>query len=118
MSKIFVYGSLKRNKSAHGFLTEHKATFIKEAVTTPEYHIYSISWFPGMVMDETIQGGVRGEVYEVSDECLKQLDRYEGAPDLFRQEEITLVDGDTAIAYLFNQAFSEQRRIESGVWDG
>ena len=118
MSKIFVYGSLKKNQSAHEFLTTHQATFLKEAVTTPNYHIYSISWFPGMVVDELVSGGVHGEVYEVSDECMRQLDRYEGAPSLFRREEVTLADGDTAIAYLFNQNFSNRPRIESGVWDG
>jgi gamma-glutamylcyclotransferase (GGCT)/AIG2-like uncharacterized protein YtfP len=118
MSRIFVYGSLKKEQSAHGFLTEHQATFVKDAVTTPEYHIYSISWFPGMVIDELMSGGVHGEVYEVSEACMNDLDRYEGAPGLFRREEITLADGNTAIAYLFNQNFSGRPRIESGVWDG
>jgi gamma-glutamylcyclotransferase (GGCT)/AIG2-like uncharacterized protein YtfP len=121
MFKLFVYGSLKRGKSAFGFLERHQAVFLKEAVTAPKYHIYQISWFPGMVIDETEEcpsGGVHGEVFEVSEECLKHLDQYEGAPDLFRREEITLEDGDKAITYIYVQPFSGKNKIESGIWDG
>jgi len=116
--KFFCYGSLKRGQTAHHFLESHNAVFVREAVTTPDYHLYDISWFPGVVLDESMEGGVHGEVYEVSSDCLDQMDRYEGAPHLFRRETITLEDGEEVIAYLFNQGLDGCQRVESGVWNG
>ena len=121
MFKLFVYGSLKRHKSAFGFLEGHNAVFLKEAVTAPRYHLYQISWFPGMViddLDEGTTGGVHGEVFEVTEECLQDLDRYEGVPHLFRREEVFLEDGDKVFAYIFAEPFTGRTRIESGIWDG
>ncbi len=117
MSKIFVYGTLKKGHRAHNFLEEHNAVFLKEVSTHPEYHLYKLGWFPGMVLDEHIRGGVRGELYEVSEECLERLDQYEGAPHLFRREEMELDDGTTAISYLYRKEFSQDDRIEGGVWE-
>lgn len=118
-TKLFVYGSLKRNESAHSFLEHYGASFVKEAFTKSKYHLYQISWFPGMVIDELMAGkGVYGEVFEVSDACLERLDQYEGSPDLFRRETITLEDGSEAVTYIYVQPFSGKERIESGVWHG
>ena len=119
--RLFVYGSLKKGYSAHDrFISQWNPTFLGSVRTTPEYHIYQISWFPGMVIDNLVEGdGVEGEVYDIDEECLQAMDMYEGCSGntgLFRREEITLQDGTKAIAYLYNQTFSSKNRIENGVW--
>jgi len=116
MSKLFVYGTLKRGHRAHGLLEQHDAVFLGEALTRPCYHLYKVVWFPGMVIDELLVGGVRGELYEVTEECLRHMDCYEGVPDLFRREEIALSDGSTAIAYIYVESLSGRSRIDTGVW--
>ena len=117
MSKIFCYGTLKRGYRAHNFLEDNNAIFLKEASTHHRYHLYKLGWFPGMVIDECVNGGVQGELYEVTDDCLERLDLYEGAPNLFRREEIELEDGDKVISYLYMREFSKDDRIEGGVWE-
>tara|TARA_Y100000034_G_C6519057_1_gene223317 strand:- start:122 stop:475 length:354 start_codon:yes stop_codon:yes gene_type:complete len=117
MSRLFVYGTLKRGHRAHPKLERHNAVYVDEAVTSSRYHLYRVGWFPGMVFDEDIVGGVHGELYEVTEDCFEALDIYEGAPSLFRREEITLADGTKAISYLFNQRVDPDQRIESGVFE-
>jgi len=116
MSRIFVYGTLKRGGKAHDLLERYNARFLNEAVTDPRYHLRNLGSFPGMVEDELFEGGVHGEVYEVRKACLEALDFYEGAPHLFRGEKIILSDGSTAIAYLYMQDFSDCPRVEEGTW--
>lgn len=114
--RLFVYGTLKKGFRAHDILERQSAVFLKEARTIPQYQLYEINWFPGMVIDELTPGGVRGELYLVTQECLDRLDAYEGAPDLFRRHEVELDDGSTAISYLFNKEFVGKSRIEDGFW--
>ena len=115
MSKLFVYGTLKRGHRAHDFLGDD-SVFLREAKTHSRYHLYQLGWFPGMVIDEMIDGGVQGELYEVTDECLSALDTYEGAPDLFRREDVELEDGNVVISYIYMREFSATSRIENGIW--
>lgn len=114
--RVFCYGTLKRGGKAHDLLERYNAQFLGEFITHPRYHLYNLGWFPGMVIDESIEGGVQGEVYEVTEACLEALDHYEGAPHLFRGEKITLSDGSTAIAYIYMQEFSGCPRVAEGKW--
>jgi len=116
MTKIFLYGTLKRNERAHHFVSHHKGKFICETKTHSKYHLYDQGYYPGMVINEQIKGGVHGELFEVSDDCVRELDIYEGIEtDLFRKEQIELEDGSKAIAYLIVDPVTDNR-IESGVW--
>lgn len=116
MSKLFVYGSLKRGKSAHHFMERHNAVFLEKAVSDSHYHIYKVGWFPGMVYNAGIVGGVQGELYEVTQECLAALDKYEGVPHLFTRAEALMSDGTSAIAYLYAHSFEGCERFEEGLW--
>lgn len=113
--RFFCYGTLKKGFRAHHMLSN--ALFLGEATTHPRYHLCNVSWFPGMVEDESISGGVQGELYEVTEDDLQSMDRYEGAPELFRRDEVELSDGTSAIAYLFNKPHANFSRVEGGVWE-
>jgi gamma-glutamylcyclotransferase (GGCT)/AIG2-like uncharacterized protein YtfP len=116
MSRLFVYGTLKCGGRAHDLLERYNSQFLGEFTTDPNYHLYNLGWFPGMVIDEMIEGGVCGELYEVTKACLESMDQYEGHPHLFRRENIILCDGSTAIAYIYMQEFSGCPRVEEGKW--
>lgn len=117
MLKIFVYGTLKKGFRANDMLQKWDADYIGPAKTAPQYKLYEVNWFPGMVFDQDFQdGGVEGELYNVSEEAMRSLDRYEGAPSLFRRDEIELDDGEKVIAYIFNGNTSELKLVENGIW--
>jgi len=70
---VFVYGTLREGSSNHFRLGE--APFVKSAWILGR--LYRIDWYPGMVLDE--EGvPVRGEIYEIERELLRELDIFEG----------------------------------------
>jgi gamma-glutamylcyclotransferase (GGCT)/AIG2-like uncharacterized protein YtfP len=116
MTNLFVYGTLKSGERAHGLLSRWNPKFLGEFKTAPRYHLYEQGFFPGMVSDDSIAGGVYGELYEVSDDCMDAMDYYEGVESgLFRRETIELQDGSKAIAYFIVNP-DRDRRITGGRW--
>lgn len=97
-------------------MERHNAVFLEKAVSDSNYHIYKVGWFPGMVYNAGIVGGVQGELYEVTQECLAALDKYEGVPHLFTRAEIHMADCTSAIAYLYAHSFDSYERFEEGLW--
>ena len=117
MSRIFVYGTLKRGFSAHDLMGN--SAFVGEFRTHPRYHLYDVGSFPTIAETNEHGNGVLGEVYEVDNKAVMQrLDYYEGvARGLFRKELIDLSDGSQATAYMYNhQSSGSSRKIESGEW--
>lgn len=73
---IFVYGTLKRGHSNHGYMRGQ--TFIDLAMTEPRFRLHDLGGFPGMVLDENRGTSIHGEVWEIDDACLERLDELEG----------------------------------------
>jgi gamma-glutamylcyclotransferase (GGCT)/AIG2-like uncharacterized protein YtfP len=107
---LFVYGTLKRDGVRHSHLAGSR--FAGPATTLPRYALYDLGLYPGMKHGD---GVVCGEVYEVDLSLIPHLDAVEGAPDLFRLEEVEFPQG-RAFAYLFVPAVEGRPRIASGVW--
>lgn len=117
MAFLFVYGTLKKGFSAHRILKQSPAAFLGEAKTTPDYHLYDVGSFPGLIFDDSCDGGVHGELYQIPEAAFKNLDRYECVnTGLFRREEIELEDGAKAQAYIFNSNVENAVKINEGVW--
>lgn len=90
MTRIFVYGTLKRGGSNHAWLAGQQ--FLGAARTSPGYTLYSLGDHPGMVRAANDQAGVTGELWLVDDACLWQLDELEGvAEGLYERTAIQLV---------------------------
>lgn len=96
MQLIWVYGSLKRGFTRHSILSDQR--YIGIARTTPHYAIFGYGGFPALV-DETLaetsgvtaKNHIFGELYEVDDVCMMELDRIEGVDrGLFSRKEIIL----------------------------
>lgn len=117
--RLFVYGTLKHGHNAHVRLSQYRSKLIGEVKSHPRYRLYDVGGFPGMVPgDEREEGGVHGEVYDITERALPGLDQYEAvAYGLFRREEIELADGTKALAYLFNKPLDGLEEIETGVWN-
>lgn len=117
MVRIFVYGTLKQGFGAHALMQEAGARLIGPAKTAARYHLYDQGGFPGMIEDADLEGGVKGELYEVDEDALWRIDAYECINQgLFRRAEVELEGGGKALAYLFNREYFSCLRIESGEW--
>jgi len=118
MTKVFVYGTLKRGGYFHNVLLNSR--FIGEG--TVEGQLYNIGNFPGLVQGK---GEVKGELYELGSETsLERLDHIEGffaeSPhkSLFVRKQRNIKVNDEihlTWVYYFNMDVSDKERIE--VWD-
>jgi gamma-glutamylcyclotransferase (GGCT)/AIG2-like uncharacterized protein YtfP len=89
VNTVFVYGTLKRGGSNHLFLRGQK--FLGEVRTAPGFTLYSLGEYPGMVRAPGDTQGVTGELWDVDDECLAELDRLEGLDEgLYERIDVLL----------------------------
>lgn len=103
MTRVFVYGTLKRGGDNHAHLAYQQ--FLGEARTPPGYTLYSLGDYPGMVRAADDTAGVTGELWVVDDSCLQQLDLLEGvAEGLYERVSIKLAtpaDAQPVETYLY-----------------
>jgi gamma-glutamylcyclotransferase (GGCT)/AIG2-like uncharacterized protein YtfP len=117
---LFVYGTLKRGGSNHGWLEGQ--VFLGEARTEPGVTLYSLGEYPGLVADPADREGVTGELWAVDDAALARLDRFEGvAEGLYVREPARLADyprglrrAQAATAQLYRYARKVDRRARIG----
>ena len=76
MTRVFVYGTLKRGGSNHHCLAGQQ--FLGAGRTPPGFTLYALADYPGMVREPKDDAGVTGEVWAVDPACLETLDRLEG----------------------------------------
>jgi len=79
MTRVFVYGTLKRGGRNHHFMAGQP--FLGEARTEPGYTLYSLGDYPGMVRSADASHAVTGEVWGVNADCLARLDELEGVTE-------------------------------------
>ena len=112
---LFVYGTLKRGGSRHWILQDFP--FLGRA-KAKGFVLYDLGPYPAMVYGD---GVVYGEVYDVPEEVLRDLDWVEGVPVLYRRELIKVVFQDgfslKTWAYIYNGSVKGFPRIESGEWN-
>ena len=92
-----------------------QARRIGPATTTDGFALFDLGEFPGM--QKATSGIVHGEVHEIPDELLPELDTYEDYPTLFSREMIQLADGSEALAYLFRGATTPEEHLANGRWN-
>ena len=86
--KIFVYGSLKKNKKLHHFLSS--SVFVSNASTCYKYPMIlsKNGWYPYLLSVKNKGYYVKGEVYEIDYKTLKKLDRLEEVPHYYKRKKI------------------------------
>lgn len=116
-TRLFVYGTLKRDGRAYRILSKWEPKFIGESKTHNRYHLYDQGYYPGMVENASQVGGVYGEVFEVCEGAMHAMDYYEGVDsNLFRRQKIELEDGSFATAYMIVNPITDNR-IQTGRWN-
>ena len=114
---IFIYGTLRRGGSAH-HLMQGAEFKMKGSISGRLIHI---DQYPGLIHCDKQR--VNGELYQVSDALISELDRYEGCfespPHYLREEiEVLLENGETTSAqvYVFQLPEPHHEEIECGDW--
>jgi len=100
MSKnyVFTYGTLKQGFGNHRLLETSK--YISTTTTTEKYFMGSYSAFP-IVIENNADYNIVGEVYEVSDDTMYQLDLLEGNGTLYQRKTVRVKDFDKLVWIYF-----------------
>lgn len=100
MPKIFVYGSLK--KGFHNSELLEDCVFLGEFKTKDYFRMLDLGSYPAVYFDES-GFRVTGELYEIEDDMLRQVDYLEGYPKFYNRIEIELYDSEEkAFIYYFD----------------
>jgi len=119
VTKLFVYGTLRRRAPMHDLLVPGARCL---GVARARGRLYDLGAFPAFVPSKSARDVVHGELFEIiaddPERHLEAIDRYEGRA--FRREEIPVeLDGAeplraTAWAYCFTGNVRRARRIDPG----
>ena len=95
MTRLFVYGTLKRGGRNQHLLV---GGVFRAVTTAPRYALVDLGSHPGLVAGDL---AVQGELWDLPPESLPALDAFEGVPDPFDRRPVELADGRTAEAYFW-----------------
>lgn len=90
---LFVYGTLKTGHTRHKHLAGQR--YLGTAILTPTHRMVYLGGFPALVPPEEGQDGSRvcGELYEVDELCLQEVDKVEGVDrGMFERQTLTLAE--------------------------
>lgn len=80
---VFVYGSLRRGNPGAMSVRFPAATYVDDGTVAGS--LYDLGAYPGLLLGGSASR-VTGEVYEVDDATLQQLDQFELSSDYVRKE--------------------------------
>ncbi len=115
--KVFVYGTLRSGYGNNVLL--HNATFLGEATTNGT--MYSMGYIP-FVSLKSRDTVVHGEVYEINEDILRNLDRLEGynarMPEhsFYNRSLVETSPYGEAFIYHIDSREAEHNKIPSGDW--
>ena len=109
----FAYGSNLNKRQMRERCPDSKPMFI---ATLPNYKLvfvgWSRQWRGGVISIKPLRGErVRGAIYEVSEQCIQRLDKFEGHPTDYARQKVIVFDEDSepieAITYIKAGQFEE-----------
>jgi gamma-glutamylaminecyclotransferase len=107
---LFVYGSLKRGRRHHTELGG--ARFVGVARTAPEYRLLDLGEYPALAAGSR---AIEGELYEVTEALLVELDRFEG--EGYDRGVLRLGGGGTALAYFATPELARRApELDGDTW--
>lgn len=122
MTKLLVYGTLRRDCGANRFLN---GTVYQGDVRLSGYDMYNLGGFPGIVENPDNKDGVVCEVFDgVTPETMEDIDHYEGyRPDYppershYLRKEVN-VQGEPMFVYVYNRPTNMEwyQPIKTGDW--
>lgn len=115
---VFVYGSLRRGNAGAMSVRFPKATYVAEGRVRGS--LYDLGEYPGLVLDDKASV-VTGEVYEVDDDTLDRLDKFELTSDYSRKQVEVEYGSERTNCWIYvperdAEFFTDCELIESGDW--
>lgn len=116
-TRVFVYGTLKKDHCNHGALEE--ADFLGRCYIEAPHMMLNLGWYPGLVDLEGENRKVFGEVYQISEDTLYTLDCIEGHPTYYKRRKVVTPWKNAWVYYLppeyaYEADFS---RCDDGLWE-
>ena len=107
MNKVFVYGTLKSGGAIRGLnqFGEGAAIVGKAKTMYPDYEMSDLGAFPGVFLNGKFH--IEGEVWEVDDQVMEQLDAIEGYPDFYNRQVTHTTQGKAWMYYLEGEAYKD-----------
>src|SRR5688572_19786473 len=114
---VFVYGSLRRGNAGAMSVRFPEATYVAEGKVRGS--LYDLGEYPGLVLDG--ESFVTGELYEVDEETLYRLDKFELTSDYSRRQVEVERGSERLGCWIYvperdAEFFSDCELIESGDW--
>lgn len=118
MSKhfIFIYGSLRRGAAGSMPTKFPQAKFIAEAKVNGR--LYDLGPYPGLRLDES-NSLVVGEVYEVDEDLLDELDEFEASSNYVRKQVEIAFGAQRTKCWTYEpdpEFYRFEKLIASGDW--
>lgn len=113
---VFVYGTLRRGSAGSMSQRFPNSKFIGEAKVTGS--LYDLGAYPGLLLNES-NSVVSGEVYEVDDEILNQLDDFEASSNYWRKQVEISLGAHRKACWIYEpdpEFYSLRTLITSGDW--
>ena len=116
---IFVYGALRKGASNDWRMKDARWLGLAKVEGT----LLKIDWYPGLVLG--LGGWVKGEVYEIGAELLKELDEFEGIGlederngEYHRVKREVLLDGSPTEVWIYEwlKGLEGFEVVSSGDW--
>jgi gamma-glutamylcyclotransferase (GGCT)/AIG2-like uncharacterized protein YtfP len=116
---IFVYGALRKGASNDWRMKDARWLGLAKVEGT----LLKIDWYPGLVLG--LGGWVKGEVYEIGAELLKELDEFEGIElederngEYHRVKREVLLDGSPTEVWIYEwlKGLEGFEVVSSGDW--
>jgi len=111
--KVFVYGSLKDGFGNNIILSDSNK--IKDTITKNKYEMISLGSFPAVLKEKQV-AHISGEVYEVDEYTLEDLDILEGNGSFYKRELINVkgVSGKVWIYFLIDKHLTK-KSYQTGI---
>ena len=115
---VFVYGSLRRGNAGAMSVRFPDATYVGAGKVRGS--LYDLGAYPGLVLDGAASV-VAGEVYEVDDDTLSRLDKFELTSDYNRKQVEVEHGSERMDCWIYvperdAEFFTDCELIESGDW--
>ena len=112
MTRVFVYGTLKRGGENHEWIKSQ--TFVASARTKPLYRMFDLGGYPGMIRLENGLS-IEGEVWDVDETGLARLDVLEDIDGGEYERVLIELEGEFAAqrveGYLYLRDLSGRRDV-------
>ena len=109
MNRVFVYGTLKSGGDIRGLNQfGDGASIVGKAKTQyPDYEMSDLGAFPGVFLNGKFH--IQGEVWEVNDDILDQLDAIEGYPDFYNKQIVHTTQGKAWMYFLPDKGYEKYK---------